>query len=90
MNQTSFRKPSIQEVSLEMLMAAPERIDISAEPQHLRKMDGIIEKSVHIEDFNAAILRCLGQDHERLTHRFQDRDFRLTDLHRHLVHVILT
>jgi hypothetical protein len=36
---------------------------------------------VHVHDFNATVLRCLGIDHERLTYRFQGRDFRLTDVH---------
>ena len=49
----------------------------------------IIEKPVHIHDFNATILRCLGLDHERLTYRFQGRDFRLTDVHGHVVQDIL-
>jgi hypothetical protein len=36
---------------------------------------------VHVHDLNATLLRCLGIDHERLTYRFQGRDFRLTDIH---------
>jgi hypothetical protein len=35
---------------------------------------------VHIHDWNATILHLLGIDHERLTFRFQGRDFRLTDV----------
>jgi len=49
----------------------------------------IIENPVHIHDFNATILHCLGIDHERLTYRFQGRDFRLTDVHGHVVKGIL-
>jgi hypothetical protein len=41
----------------------------------------VIEKPVHIHDLNATILHCLGIQHERLTYRFQGRDFRLTDVH---------
>jgi len=41
----------------------------------------VVEKPVHIHDLNATILHCLGVDHERLTYRFQGRDFRLTDVH---------
>lgn len=41
----------------------------------------VIDKPVHIHDLNATILHCLGIDHERLTYRFQGRDFRLTDIH---------
>lgn len=36
--------------------------------------------SVHAHDFQATLLHCLGIDHKRLTHRFQDRDYRLTDV----------
>ena len=45
---------------------------------------------VHIHDFNATILHCLGIDHSRLTFRFQGRDFRLTDVHGNVVREILT
>ncbi len=48
-----------------------------------------IEKPVHIHDLNATILDCLGIDHERLTYRFQGRDFRLTDIHGNVVKEIL-
>jgi hypothetical protein len=49
----------------------------------------IVDKPVHIHDLNATILYCLGIDHERLTYRFQGRDFRLTDVHGNVVHDIL-
>jgi hypothetical protein len=49
----------------------------------------IADKPVHIHDLNATILHCLGIDHERLTFRFQGRDFRLTDVHGNVVHDIL-
>ena len=49
----------------------------------------IVDKPVHIHDLNATILHCLGIDHERLTYRFQGRDFRLTDVHGKVVHDIL-
>jgi len=29
-------------------------------------------------------------DHERLTHRFQGRDYRLTDVHGNVVHELLS
>jgi hypothetical protein len=44
---------------------------------------------VHVHDLNATILHLLGFDHERLTYRFQGRDFRLTDVHGELVEKIL-
>lgn len=49
----------------------------------------ITENPVHIHDLNATILQQLGIDHERLTYRFQGRDFRLTDVHGNIVNDIL-
>ena len=49
----------------------------------------IVRDPVHIHDFNATILHCLGIDHTRLTYRFQGRDFRLTDVHGEVVREIL-
>ncbi|MCY2967770.1 MAG: DUF1501 domain-containing protein [Planctomycetota bacterium] len=40
----------------------------------------IVENPVHIHDFQATILHLLGLNHEKLTYRFQGRDFRLTDI----------
>ncbi len=40
----------------------------------------IVENPVHIHDLQATILYCLGLDHERLTYRFQGRQYRLTDV----------
>ncbi len=39
------------------------------------------ENPVHVHDLNATILHLLGLDHERLTFKFQGRQFRLTDVH---------
>jgi hypothetical protein len=49
----------------------------------------IVKDPVHIHDFNATILHCLGIDHTRLTFRFQGRDFRLTDVHGDVVRGLL-
>ncbi len=49
----------------------------------------IVEKPVHIHDLQATILNRLGIDHERLTYRFQGRQFRLTDVHGTVVRDIL-
>ncbi len=49
----------------------------------------IVSGGVHINDLHATILRCLGIDHERLTYRFQGRDFRLTDVAGEVVKEIL-
>ena len=39
-----------------------------------------VEDPVHVHDLHATLLHLLGFDHERLTYRFQGRDFRLTDV----------
>ncbi len=49
----------------------------------------ITENPVHVHDLHATILHILGIDHERLTHKFQGRRFRLTDVHGHIVKDIL-
>jgi hypothetical protein len=40
----------------------------------------IVEDPVHINDFHATLLHLLGLDHERLTFKFQGRQYRLTDV----------
>jgi hypothetical protein len=40
----------------------------------------IAEDPVDVHDLHATMLRLLGLDHEKLTYRFQGRDFRLTDV----------
>jgi uncharacterized protein (DUF1501 family) len=45
---------------------------------------------VHLHDLNATILHLLGLDHEQLTYKYQGRDFRLTDVHGHVIDRILT
>ena len=42
-------------------------------------------KRVHVHDLHATMLLSLGIDHERLTYRYQGRDFRLTDVAGHVV-----
>ncbi len=49
----------------------------------------VARDKVHIHDLQATILHLLGFDHERLTYRFQGRDYRLTDVHGEVVHGIL-
>jgi len=39
-----------------------------------------IREECHVHDLHATILHLLGLDHEKLTFRFQGRDFRLTDV----------
>jgi uncharacterized protein (DUF1501 family) len=49
----------------------------------------VAENPVHIHDLQATILNQLGLDHERLTYRYAGRDFRLTDVHGHVVRDLL-
>jgi len=41
---------------------------------------GVTKDPVHINDLHATMLHQFGLNHLRLTHRFQGRDFRLTDV----------
>jgi hypothetical protein len=50
----------------------------------------ITKDKVHVHDLHATILHCLGFNHEKLTHRFQGRDFRLTDVEGEVVEKLLT
>ncbi|MCI0362110.1 MAG: DUF1501 domain-containing protein [Planctomycetaceae bacterium] len=49
----------------------------------------VVQDGVHVHDFQATVLHCLGIDHTRLTYRFQGRDFRLTDVHGKVVEGLL-
>tara|TARA_B100000745_G_scaffold225740_2_gene150973 strand:- start:717 stop:2162 length:1446 start_codon:yes stop_codon:yes gene_type:complete len=49
----------------------------------------VTENPVHVHDLQATILHQLGINHERLTHRYQGRYFRLTDVHGNVVEQIL-
>jgi hypothetical protein len=40
----------------------------------------IAENPVHVNDLHATLLNRFGMNHLRMTHRFQGRDFRLTDV----------
>lgn len=49
----------------------------------------VAENKVHVHDFQATVMHLLGFDHEKLTYRYQGRDFRLTDVHGHVVKPLL-
>jgi len=49
----------------------------------------VVKDGVHIHDLNATLLNILGIDHERLTFKYQGRDFRLTDVHGTVVKQVL-
>jgi len=45
----------------------------------------VVEDKVHVHDLHATILHLLGFDHEKLTYRYNGRDFRLTDVYGNVV-----
>ncbi|HLV79776.1 MAG TPA: DUF1501 domain-containing protein [Chthonomonadaceae bacterium] len=45
--------------------------------------------AMHVHDLQATILQLLGVDHTRLSYAYQGRDFRLTDVHGHVVKEVL-
>lgn len=49
----------------------------------------VTENPVHVHDLQATILHTMGFDHERLTYHHAGRDFRLTDVHGHVVEDLL-
>jgi Protein of unknown function (DUF1501) len=49
----------------------------------------VSEDAVHIHDLNATLLHLMGLDHTKLTHKFQGRNFRLTDVHGNVVKKLL-
>jgi hypothetical protein len=48
-----------------------------------------VENKVHVHDLHATVLRLLGFDHEKLTYRYNGRDFRLTDVYGNVVEEII-
>jgi uncharacterized protein (DUF1501 family) len=50
---------------------------------------GAVENGKHVHDLQATILHLLGFNHERLTYRFQGRDFRLTDVHGEILYDVI-
>ncbi|MGC6581463.1 MAG: DUF1501 domain-containing protein [Akkermansiaceae bacterium] len=49
----------------------------------------VVDKKVHVHDLQATILHLLGFDHKRLTYHHAGRDFRLTDVHGHVIKDLL-
>lgn len=48
-----------------------------------------VENPTSVHDLHATMLHTLGLDHTKLTYRYAGRDFRLTDVHGHVIHEIL-
>lgn len=49
----------------------------------------VARDKVHVHDLQATWMHLLGFDHEKLTYRFQGRDYRLTDVHGKIVKDLL-
>jgi hypothetical protein len=49
----------------------------------------IVRDPVHVHDLHATMLHLLGIDHTKLTYQYQGRNFRLTDVHGHVVKDVL-
>ncbi len=49
-----------------------------------------VENKVNVHDLQATLLHQLGFNHERLTYRFQGRDYRLTDVEGEVIRGILS
>ena len=49
----------------------------------------ITKGRIHVHDIQATILHLCGIDHEKLTFRYQGRQFRLSDVHGHVVKGLL-
>jgi Protein of unknown function (DUF1501) len=49
----------------------------------------VVDNPVSVHDLHATMLHLMGIDHERLTYKFQGRDYRLTDVHGNVVRKIL-
>jgi len=66
-------------------IAHPDGTPMSPKPSKEVRTPG----TMHIHDLNATILHLLGIDHKKLTYRYQGRDFRLTDVHGHVMHDLI-
>jgi hypothetical protein len=62
--------------------------DTSGNPIQPTK-DELTPGAVHVHDLQATILYLLGIDHTQLTFKYQGRNYRLTDVHGHVVPDIL-
>ena len=49
----------------------------------------VAKDPVHVHDLQATILHLMGLNHEKLTYRFQGRDYRLTDVSGNVVKKLL-
>lgn len=69
--------------------AAGLRREIHVLPSCDAVRDQTRDDAVHGHNLNATVLQLLGLDHERLTFKYQGREFRLTDGHGRIVKAVL-
>lgn len=50
----------------------------------------VTENPVGVHDLHATLLHLFGLDHKKLTYRSQGRDFRLTDVHGHVIRELIS
>lgn len=62
--------------------------DADGKPMNPTKED-FTDGAVHVHDLQATLLWLMGVDHKKLTFPYQGRDFRLTDVHGHVVDALL-
>ncbi len=51
---------------------------------------GVVKDPIHVNDYHASLLHLFGLNHEKLTYRYQGRDFRLTDVAGKVVKPLVT
>gem|GEM_PF-4972069 len=89
-----FRKNWIRETQLDLIAPRPDvRRPAASSPAPAGATDDlgdiIIENHVHVHDLQAALMHRPGFNHDRLTFRCKGRDFRLADVHGHVIKAIL-
>ena len=62
--------------------------DADGKPISPTKQD-FTDGAVHVHDLQATLLWLMGVDHKRLAFAYQGRDFRLTDVHGHVVPALM-
>ena len=65
-------------------------VDQDGNPLIPDKHHNYTKDAVHVHDLHATMMHLMGVDHERLTFKYQGRNFRLTDVHGHVVKGVLS
>ena len=75
--------------ALKLQTYTPDTITIRSDAPAFRAGSGSLWEGTTLYDLYATLLHQMGLDHEQLTYRFGGRDFRLTDVHGHVIKDIL-